>query len=138
MPVTRESNVRARSVPDARNFETWQATLSSRPLRLAFLIHTATPVSKLLKYFEYVSAIWGGFFTALEGCISPIWMTRRDLSTTTESSILENFTCVFVGNDSIADFCLFWNIRMMPSLLRRSIEQPPAVQGFCDWLCDSY
>lgn len=41
------------------------ASVAVRPLRLAFLISETTPKDQLLKYVQYNSSVWGGFYNTL-------------------------------------------------------------------------
>ncbi len=55
------SKERARLIPGEAPTELRFATLSVRPLRLAFLINAESSEDELLKYITYNTSIWGGF-----------------------------------------------------------------------------
>jgi len=62
MGKTRDRHIKGRLVPTAGTIEHRAAAISTRPLRLAFIIHIDTPKAQLLKYLEYNAIIWGGFY----------------------------------------------------------------------------
>ena len=70
MAKKREREERARLIPDDPRTDLRLATLSVRPLRLAFLVNAEGPKEELLKYIAYNTSIWGGqsnFFIPVRG-----------------------------------------------------------------------
>jgi Holliday junction resolvase len=65
MPKSQDNQVKCRLIPPARVPERRSAVVSTRPLKLAFLINEATPSDQLLKYFAYNTTAWGGFYNPL-------------------------------------------------------------------------
>lgn len=64
MSKTRDRYIKGRLVPTGGSIEYKSATISTRPLRLAFIIHVDVSKTQLMQYFEYNSIIWGGFYNA--------------------------------------------------------------------------
>ncbi len=58
-------SIKAREVPPALVSERKAAELSTRPLKLAFVINETLPLTELLKIFEFNSIIWGGYYNLL-------------------------------------------------------------------------
>ncbi len=55
-------NIKAHEVPPGNVTEAKGAELSTRPLKLAFVINDRLPLSELLKVVEFNSIIWGGYY----------------------------------------------------------------------------
>jgi hypothetical protein len=62
---SQDKQVRGRLILSGHVITHSAASVATRPLKLAFLINEATPKNQLLKYFEYHSAVWGGFYNPL-------------------------------------------------------------------------
>jgi len=87
----------------------------------------------------------GGYLAALSsfsGRVSPLDMTRWNLSTLSESaSLISGFSMVLYGENSIADACLFWNLRMSPAIVSKGTLLVPIntlrsqrnLQTLADW-----
>lgn len=60
-----DKQIRGRLTPSENIVTRRIAGVSTRPLKLAFLIDENTPKHQILKYFEYNSTIWGGFYNLL-------------------------------------------------------------------------
>jgi hypothetical protein len=85
------------------------------------------PQSYLEMYFKSLQAEWvpcdGQTFRGYLECIredgraSPIETTALDLTPTTYGGP-SGFTIVVVGNHSLSDLCLYWNLRRRPSMGR--------------------
>lgn len=65
MGKSHDKQIRSRLIPPTTVAEQRTAAISTRPLKLAFLINEATPKDQLLKYIEYNSTVWGGFYNSL-------------------------------------------------------------------------
>lgn len=65
MPKSEDRYTKGRLVPVETTSELRLATVSTRPLKLAFIINEATSKEQLLKYLEYNSTVWGGFYNPL-------------------------------------------------------------------------
>lgn len=65
MVKSHDNQVKCRLIPPARVTEHRPANVSTRPLKLAFLINEATPRDQLLKYIAYNTTAWGGFYNLL-------------------------------------------------------------------------
>ncbi|MBM4429344.1 MAG: hypothetical protein FJ026_03225 [Chloroflexi bacterium] len=77
MARIRERKERARLIPDKPQTDLRLATLSVRPLRLAFLVNVQAPKEELLKYIAYNTSIWGGlsnfFIPVRDSTITDSW-----------------------------------------------------------------
>src|SRR5688572_12560686 len=60
-----DKQIRGRFIPSENIVTRRIAGVSTRPLKLTFLIDENTPKPQILKYFEYNSTIWGGFYNLL-------------------------------------------------------------------------
>jgi hypothetical protein len=84
---------------------------------------------------EYLSRL-----TELGNRLTPVITTARGLSPVVEMSDT-GFAVVLTGENPVADLCLFWNLRMRPSLGRTSVVILPAaalnekrnVKALADW-----
>ena len=65
MPKSEDRYTKGRLVPVETTSELRLATVSTRPLKLAFIINETTSKEQLLKYLEYNSTVWGGFYNPL-------------------------------------------------------------------------
>jgi hypothetical protein len=64
-PKSQGSQIRGRLIRAGHVVTHEVASVAVRPLRLAFLISETTPKDQLLKYLQYNSTVWGGFYNAL-------------------------------------------------------------------------
>ena len=60
-----KSQITAYLVPGEQFIERRLATISTHPMKVAFLINENISKEKLVKYFEYNTAIWGGYYSLL-------------------------------------------------------------------------
>jgi hypothetical protein len=58
-------HIKAREVPPSVVSERRAAEVSTRPLKLAFVINEELPLTELLKVIEFNSIIWGGYYNLL-------------------------------------------------------------------------
>lgn len=65
MAKSQDNQIKCRTIPPPRATLHRSAGVSTRPLKLAFLINEATPSDQLLKYFAYNTTVWGGFYNPL-------------------------------------------------------------------------
>ncbi len=65
MTKTRDRKELARQLPRQPVVERRYVTMAMRPLRLAFVINSTTPIDELVQYLIYNSSIWGGIHNAL-------------------------------------------------------------------------
>src|SRR5215216_814526 len=63
--MPQDKQIRGRFLPSKNVVTRRIAGVSTRLLKLAVLIAEDTPKNQLLKYFEYNSSVWGGFYNLL-------------------------------------------------------------------------
>jgi hypothetical protein len=65
MTKSQDRYIRARLAPKDKVIERRTATIATRPLKLAFIIHEHTSRDQLLRFIEYNTSVWGGYYNLL-------------------------------------------------------------------------